>query len=110
MPQPEGPAARSGAIQGSAYSESASNGASMTTPARSLYPKLAFFISLLGLLPRVSQRFVAVQCANPDCPAAAVILQRCCCSVRNPPNRALTAAQSACSPPRQSAQAPRRDA
>ena len=47
MPQPEAPAARSGAIQGSAYSESASNGASMTTPARSLYPKLAFFISLL---------------------------------------------------------------
>ena len=47
MPQPEGPAARSGAIQGSAYSESASNGASMPTPARSLFPKLAFFISLL---------------------------------------------------------------
>ena len=47
MPQPEMPAARSRAIQGSAYSESASNGASMPTPARSLYPKLAFFISLL---------------------------------------------------------------
>ena len=47
MPQPEALAARSGATQGSAYSESASNGASMTTPARSLYPKLAFFISLL---------------------------------------------------------------
>ena len=49
MPQPEAPAARSGAIQGSAYSESASNGASMPTPARSLYPKLAFFISLLNV-------------------------------------------------------------
>ena len=55
MPQPEGPAARSGAIQGSAYSESASNGASMTTPARSLYPKLAFFISLLS--PQVARVF-----------------------------------------------------
>ena len=52
MPQPEALAARSGATQGSAYSESASNGASMTTPARSLYPKLAFFISLLGATPR----------------------------------------------------------
>ena len=49
MPQPEGPAARSGANQGAAYSESASNGASMPTPIRSLYPKLAFFISLLGV-------------------------------------------------------------
>ena len=49
MPQPEGPAARSGAIQGAAYSESASNGVSMPTPARSLLPKLAFFISLLGV-------------------------------------------------------------
>ena len=49
MPQPEAPAARSGAIQGAAYSESASNGASMPTPARSLYPKLAFFISLLNV-------------------------------------------------------------
>ncbi len=48
MPQPEAPAARSGAIQGAAYSESASNGASMPTPARSRFPKLAFFISLLG--------------------------------------------------------------
>ena len=47
MPQPEAPAARSGAIQGAAYSESASNGASMPTPARSRFPKLAFFISLL---------------------------------------------------------------
>ena len=47
MPQPEAPAARSGAIQGAAYSESAFNGASMPTPARSLFPKLAFFISLL---------------------------------------------------------------
>ena len=47
MPQPEAPAARSGTIQGVAYSESACNGASMPTPARSLYPKLAFFISLL---------------------------------------------------------------
>ena len=36
MPQPEVPAARSGAIQGAAYSESASNGAPMPTPARSL--------------------------------------------------------------------------
>ena len=52
MPQPEAPAARSGAIQGAAYSESASNGASMPTPARSLYPKLAFFISLLAARPR----------------------------------------------------------
>ena len=49
MPQPEAPAARSGAIQGSAYSESAPNGASMPTPARSLFPKLAFFNSLLVL-------------------------------------------------------------
>ena len=48
MPQPEAPAARSGATQGTAYSESAFNGASMPTPIRSLYPKLAFFISLLG--------------------------------------------------------------
>ena len=48
MPQPEAPAARSGANHGAAYSESASNVASMPTPARSLYPKLAFFISLLG--------------------------------------------------------------
>ena len=47
MPQPEEPAARSGAIQGSAYSESASNGASMPTTSRSRCPKLAFFISLL---------------------------------------------------------------
>ena len=47
MPQPEAPAARSGAIQGAAYSESASNGASMPTPARSRFPQLAFFISLL---------------------------------------------------------------
>ena len=47
MPQPEAPAARSGAIQGAAYSESACNGTSMPTPARSLYPKRAFFISLL---------------------------------------------------------------
>ena len=47
MPQPEAPAARSGANQGVDYSESASDGASMPTPARSLYPKLAFFISLL---------------------------------------------------------------
>ena len=52
MPQPEAPAARSGAIQGAAYSESASNGASMPTPARSLFPKLAFFISLLERLFR----------------------------------------------------------
>ena len=51
MPQPEAPAARSGAIQGSAYSESAFNGASMTTPARSLFPKLAIFISLLDVVP-----------------------------------------------------------
>ena len=50
MPQPEEPAARSGANQGAAYSESAFNGASMPTPARSLYPKLAFFISLLVAL------------------------------------------------------------
>ena len=50
MPQPEAPAARSGAIQGGAYSESASNGASMPAPVRSLYPKLAFFSSLLGKL------------------------------------------------------------
>ena len=49
MPQPEAPAARSGAIQGAAYSESASNGASMPTPARSQFPKLAFFISLLSI-------------------------------------------------------------
>ena len=49
MPQPEAPAARSGANQGAAYSESASNGASMPAPARSLYPKLAFFISLLDV-------------------------------------------------------------
>ena len=48
MPQPEAPAARSGATHGAAYSESASNGASMPTPARSRFPKLAFFISLLG--------------------------------------------------------------
>ena len=48
MPQPEAPAARSGAIQGAAYSESASNGASMPAPARSRFPKLAFFITLLG--------------------------------------------------------------
>ncbi len=48
MPQPEAPAARSGANQGVASSESAFNGASMPTPARSLFPKLAFFISLLG--------------------------------------------------------------
>ena len=54
MPQPEAPAARSGANQGSAYSESASNGASMPAPARSRFPKLAFFISLLGIPPRVS--------------------------------------------------------
>ena len=48
---PAAPAARSGAPQGAAYSESASNGASMSTQSRSLYPKypkLAFFISLLG--------------------------------------------------------------
>ena len=50
MPQPEAPAARSGAIQGAASSESASNGASMPTPARSPFPKLAFFISLLQRL------------------------------------------------------------
>ena len=48
MPQPEAPAARSRANQGAAYSESAFNGASMPTPARSRFPKLAFFISLLG--------------------------------------------------------------
>ena len=51
MPQPEAPAARSGANQGAAYSESASNVASMPTPARSLFSKLAFFISLLRSLP-----------------------------------------------------------
>ena len=49
MPQPETPAARSGAPQGAAYSESASNGASMPAPTRSLFPKLAFFISLLNV-------------------------------------------------------------
>ena len=54
MPQPEAPAARSGATQGAAYSESAFNGASMPTPARSLYPKLAFYISLLGTTPSES--------------------------------------------------------
>ena len=43
MPQPEAPAARSGAIQGAAYSESASNGASMSAPARSLYPQTRVF-------------------------------------------------------------------
>ena len=43
MPQPEAPAARSGANQGAAYSGLAFNGASMPTPARSLFPKLAFF-------------------------------------------------------------------
>ena len=47
MPQPEAPAARSGATHGAAYSESASNGASMPASARSRFPKLAFFISLL---------------------------------------------------------------
>ena len=49
MPQPEAPAARSGATHGAASSESASNGASMPAPARSRFPKLAFFISLLGI-------------------------------------------------------------
>ena len=39
MPQPETPAARSGTIQGAAYSGSACNHASMPTPARSLYPQ-----------------------------------------------------------------------
>ena len=48
MPQPEALAPRSGANQGAAYSESAFNGASMPTSTRSLHPKLAFFISLLG--------------------------------------------------------------
>ena len=48
MPQPEALAPRSGANQGAAYSESALNGASMPTPTRSLHPKLASFISLLG--------------------------------------------------------------
>ena len=40
-----------GAIPDAAYSESASNGASMSTPSRSLFPKLAFFISLLMAWP-----------------------------------------------------------
>ena len=47
MPQPEALGPRSGANQGTAYSETAFNGASMPTPTRSLHPKLAFFISLL---------------------------------------------------------------
>ena len=55
MPEPEAPAARSGATQGAAYSESASNGASMPAPACSLFPKLAFFISLLGPTYRLGQ-------------------------------------------------------
>ena len=50
MPQPEAPAAQSRATQGAAYSESSFNGASMPTPSRSLYPKPAFFISLLGII------------------------------------------------------------
>ena len=44
---PEAPAARTGAPQGTASSEPASNGASMPVPDRSPFPKLAFFISLL---------------------------------------------------------------
>ena len=48
MPEPEAPSARSGATQGATYSESASNVASMPASACSLFPKLAFFISLLG--------------------------------------------------------------
>ena len=54
MPEPEAPAARSGATHGAAYSESASNGASMPTPIHSRCPKLAFFISLLGDRPGMS--------------------------------------------------------
>ena len=72
MPQPEAPAARSGAIQGAAYSESASNGASMPTPARSQFPKLAFFISLLGRTPpsstslaqQLAERFLGKEYIN----------------------------------------------
>ena len=61
MPEPEAPAARSGATQGAASSESASNGASMSAPAPSLFPKLAFFISLLGMFRRSGEQQVTNQ-------------------------------------------------
>ena len=48
MPQPEALAARSGATQGAAYSESAFNGPQCRHRSAPYIPKLAFFISLLG--------------------------------------------------------------
>ena len=89
MPQPEAPAARSGAIQGSAYSESASNGASMPTPARSLFPKLTFFISLLGRIisPRLASwlSLTRSHCVIPGCRVLACLdLSKNCCAFARP--------------------------
>ena len=58
MPKPKAPAARSGAVQSVAYSESAFNGASVPTPARSLMPNSYSFIRLWGGGGRAGHRVI----------------------------------------------------